>query len=191
MLRTGMGPPIAQRAFAEAGSAIVRYTLRTGQSHYLAISIGGRQSALSALYGRATELLGGCRLSPHELMLDIPEAALRTIDDDSLQQVHALRRDGVRLAVDDFGAGPTSLSLLEGLPISDLRLSRRLTACRPGSDSAATLAALSRLAADRGFRCTAIGIETEEQVDRALSAGVGYGQGPLLGEPLASLPPTS
>jgi len=118
------------------------------------------------------------------LVLELTEH--QVVDDYELlnQSITGLRRRGVRLAVDDTGAGFASLTHIVKLAPDIIKLDLQITR---GVDSdpakRALAAALVRFAADMGAVITAEGIETAEELRVLRDLGVRYGQGYYLGRP--------
>lgn len=104
----------------------------------------------------------------------------------TLRLLDGLRELGVRVAVDDFGAGYSSIARLRRLPLDTLKLDRSLLADDDdgggwrGAAFAATVAAGRRL----GLRLIAEGVETETQAERAAELGCEELQGYLYGRPM-------
>jgi predicted signal transduction protein with EAL and GGDEF domain len=98
----------------------------------------------------------------------------------------ALRRLGVDLLLDDFGAGPGSLALLRGLPVSVIRTSAAV-ACA-GSANAfddGVVRFAADLAREFGLGIVADGVGSAADLERLRALGVRAGLGPYLGEPLS------
>jgi len=99
-----------------------------------------------------------------------------------LAELHAR---GLRLAIDDFGLGHSSLGRLNQLRVSTLKIDRSFTADVPGDRGAAILIeTMIGLARNLGLQCLAEGIETEEQLAFLLARGCPLGQGYLFGKPM-------
>jgi diguanylate cyclase len=89
-----------------------------------------------------------------------------------------LRSQGFRLAIDDFGAGHSSLARLGSLPADSLKIDRSFVAGLPGDDTAAMMvSAIVQLARNLGMTALAEGIETEQQLRLVVEAGCERGQG--------------
>ena len=110
-------------------------------------------------------------------MLDDTAYVERTLD--------ALERLGVRVVLDDFGVGFSSLGYLKRLPLSMVKLDR--TFVENVTDSAfdaAVVRAVSDMAETIGIGVVAEGVETDEQVRVARDLGCGYAQGFHFAEPV-------
>lgn len=90
---------------------------------------------------------------------------------------------GLRLAIDDFGRGETSLSLLRTLPLSVIKLDRSLLPDRPDEHGWEFVAGVVSLLGGLTDTIVAEGIETAEQSRRLLDLGVRHQQGFLFSEP--------
>jgi diguanylate cyclase (GGDEF)-like protein/PAS domain S-box-containing protein len=133
----------------------------------------------------------GCE--PGWLQFEIAETSMvRDIEGVSLT-LGKLRKLGVRVAVDDFGTGFSSLAHLRQLPVDALKIDRSFVAdidatatgrARPGSGGAAIVSAVIGLARGLGLEITATGIEKKAQLAFLTRAGCTSGQGYLLCPPL-------
>jgi len=104
-----------------------------------------------------------------------------------VKQVHRLRELGIRVALDDFGAGDCSLRMLRDLPIDTLKLDRHLVARLP--DSAVDIALVRSvidLCAAYDITVIAEGVETRAQAEWLKGAGCAYVQGFLVARPLTA-----
>jgi diguanylate cyclase (GGDEF)-like protein len=126
-------------------------------------------------------------LQPGCLMLELTETALARNPDQATEQFSILRGHGVRVAIDDFGAGYSTLSAVASLPADVLKVDRALVsgplpACTaaPG----AVLGAVAALGSALDMQVLAEGVETVEQLELVRGAGCAYAQGHLLSPPL-------
>lgn len=130
------------------------------------------------------------RVDPRRLVLEITETAALELPEHTRWSLDRLRDLGVGLHVDDFGTGFSSISLLQDLPVTGLKLDRRFVqALTPEEESPANAlaAGVAGLAAGLGLVGVAEGVETEEQARVLRSQGWAHGQGWLYGRP-APLP---
>jgi diguanylate cyclase (GGDEF)-like protein/PAS domain S-box-containing protein len=130
-------------------------------------------------------LLAEHGLAPSALSIEVTE---RVLEDDTvlpaLQRISAL---GVRLAVDDFGVGYSSLASLKRLRISTLKIDRVFV--RETGDDAydrAIVGSIVAAAKTLGLRVTAEGLETDAQIAFAASLGCDELQGFRFGQPVAA-----
>jgi len=94
-----------------------------------------------------------------------------------------LRNSGVLIALDDFGAGTTPLGALCHLPLARLKIGQSVIH-KLGQDrtAEAMLGATISLAGNLHLQVTALGVESERQLDVLRAQGCDVVQGPLLGE---------
>jgi EAL domain-containing protein (putative c-di-GMP-specific phosphodiesterase class I) len=64
------------------------------------------------------------KLDSSRLILEITESAVMSDPDDTRRTLERLKEQGIRVAIDDFGAGFTSLSHLAHLPIDEIKIDR-------------------------------------------------------------------
>ena len=130
------------------------------------------------------DALSAAGLDPSILALELTERALidTTTSGDALQ---SLRAQGVRILVDDFGSGYSSLGLLHALPVDGLKIDQTFVADLETSPSArAVVRAVSQMTRDLELRVVAEGIETPEQLKRLRELGCQLGQGFLFSRPV-------
>ena len=124
-------------------------------------------------------------MHPGRLLLEITESVM--IDDVELaiERLSALRELGVRIAVDDFGTGQSSLSYIRRLPIDILKIDKRFIDSVDADDADGKLtAAIIGLARLLDLGCVAEGVERPAQHDRLKELGCDYAQGFLLARPM-------
>ncbi len=97
--------------------------------------------------------------------------------------IRRLQELGVRVALDDFGAGYSSLTVLHALPVDLIKLDRALTTGVQPERDAALCRSLVGLCADLSLDVVAEGIETAEQASLVTAAGCTTAQGYLYGRP--------
>lgn|GEM_PF-280765 len=145
---------------------------------FLAFNIG--PDALSA--PEARELLSG--VSGERLVIELTEH-LRSEDYPQLRRaLQALRQRGLRLAIDDTGAGFASLATVVNLAPDLIKLDRQFTRGIDLDPVRRALAqALVSFAADTGAEVIAEGIENEGELETVAELGIRYGQGQLIAPP--------
>lgn len=173
--RAGLGGRLQLLAVREA----IRAANNLPEDAFVAINLdvdGVAQPGLLPLLGTATR----------PVVVELTEQ-VRVDDYRDLRRVLAtLRRDGVRLAIDDTGAGYASLSHVVKLAPDLIKLDIELV-CGIDIDPIrrSLVAAVVTFANDTGSEVVAEGIETKAELDIIRDLGVHYGQGYLLGRPAA------
>ena len=117
------------------------------------------------------------------IVLEVTESALAA-DDGGIESLNLLKGSGVRIAIDDFGPGFSSLSTLSRLPVDILKIDRSFVSGQVSvSPSAPMLEGILMLADKLSLEVIAEGIEAPEQLDLLRALGCKMGQGFLLGRP--------
>ena len=152
----------------------------------MAVNIPPATLLEAELPGRLTELLAREGLPGHALELEITETAVMVDPERTAETLRRLRAIGVGVAIDDFGAGYTSLSYLKTLPVSRLKIDRGFVTHLLDDDrDEAVTRAIVRLGHDLGLVVVAEGVETPGVQQRLRDLGCDEGQGFLLGRPMA------
>ena len=140
------------------------------------------------LAGIVASALAATGLDPERLEFDIPETAVRSDSELVRGVLAALDALGTQLALDDFGAGATSLLSLKAAPLDRLKIDPKLirAAVPASSRTGPVLSALVGLAESLGMGVTAEGVETLEELALVRRLGCDSIQGFLFGRPMAA-----
>ena len=137
----------------------------------------------------ASSLLADLRranVPPNCLILELTETAVMNDLKAAAQHMELLRVAGIRFSIDDFGTGHSSLSLLQVLPVDELKIDRQFVRdLHTDIDSAKIVQSTIELARGLGLKVVAEGIESESAWKILRDYGCHYGQGFLLSAPLA------
>ncbi|MEA2461276.1 MAG: hypothetical protein QOH90_1453 [Actinomycetota bacterium] len=117
------------------------------------------------------------------VILEVNERSLTTGPADLFRRVHEMRELGWGIALDDVGSTPRSVAMLPFLRPDVIKLDLNLLSERPRSELARIIHAVQGEAERRGTTILAEGIETDEDLERAMTMGATLGQGWLLGRP--------
>jgi diguanylate cyclase (GGDEF)-like protein len=165
---TGQIIPIGGWVLEEACRTAATWPAR----HRVAVNISARQLDHPGLLEQVHDALQDHGLPAHRLEIEVTESALL----DRLraaQRLAALRALGVRIVLDDFGTGFSSLSYLQDLRFDALKVDRSFVhrlGSGPGETAPAVVRAIVELARGLGLGCTAEGVEHahQQQIMRAL-----------------------
>ena len=103
-------------------------------------------------------------LDPTRLEIEITEGVFLEQSASALDNLHALRRRGIRIALDDFGTGYSSLNYLVNFPVDKIKIDRSfVTDFVTRHENRAIIDAILTLARELSIRVTAEGVETIEQ----------------------------
>ncbi len=163
------------RRWQRAGLASIRMT----------VNVSARQISHPDFIRAVSGILESTSLAAEYLEIELTGPSMTSQDELSRRTVAALRRLGVRIAIDEFGTGYSSLRDLGALPVDTLKLARPFVG-ELGSDRFATEAARAavQLAHLRGIRVVAVGVETAEHLDALRAMECDEAQGFLLGAPV-------
>lgn len=133
------------------------------------------------------EILESTGFDPWRLELELTESALLADPERAIEQLGALRERGVRLAVDDFGTGHSSLAYLKRLPVDVLKIDRSfIRDCQDEQKDRAIVGAIIDLAHSLDLRVVGEGVETVEQAAFLNVRGCDSMQGFFFSPPLAA-----
>jgi diguanylate cyclase (GGDEF)-like protein len=176
---------------AELGAWVLRTACRevAGRQHRAPltchVNVSPRQAADPELPAVVEEALAASGLPPDRLVLEITESSLMDAEDEPIDVLCAVRELGVRLVLDDFGTGHSSLARLRQFPIDGLKVDRSFVApldeMRPLD--ALIVAGIVELGRALGMTVVAEGVETPTQLARLRRAGCRYAQGYLFARP--------
>jgi predicted signal transduction protein with EAL and GGDEF domain len=151
----------------------------------IGINIAPLQLRDVALPQKLLNVLSECGFPPGRLEIEITEDALVSDMKTAKATLASLKNLGVRVALDDFGIGYSSLKYLLDLPFDVLKIDQSFVQSMIESKDAFTIVkAIIQLAKNLGIEVTAEGIETERQALALQSLGCERGQGFYLGRPL-------
>ena len=129
-------------------------------------------------------LIARCRFDPHRLEIEVTETAVLTEEDEVRTNMGRLHDLGLKIALDDFGVGYSSLSHLRLFPFDKLKIDRAFVAgCAENVQSATLVRAVAQIGTALGMKVVAEGVETEAQHQFLRSAGVHGMQGYLFAKP--------
>jgi EAL domain-containing protein (putative c-di-GMP-specific phosphodiesterase class I) len=133
---------------------------------------------------RVVDALRRHRLPAEALHLEITESMLMKDTARAYELLTVLRALGIKLAVDDYGTGYSSLAYLHGLPVDDLKLDRTFVGhCDTDTRSAAIVESTVKLAHSLGMRMIAEGVENEAVLRMLTGYGCDLGQGYFIARP--------
>jgi EAL domain-containing protein (putative c-di-GMP-specific phosphodiesterase class I) len=191
LISQGMFLPIAERSgqVLEIGAWALATACREAAAwpapSVVAVNVAACHLASPSLLGHVAAALEISGLSPERLELGIGESVLQEVTSDVFLALAAVRDLGAGVAVDDFGSGVGSLTMLKRLPLTMLRLDRALIRDLQSDREAVAIArAVIDTGHALGLSVGAVGIETEPQRVMLADCGCDEGQGPLFGYPL-------
>lgn len=164
------------------GEWIMRQACRDAAQWREGMRVAVNLSAVQFRNDHLTEMvvsaLAAGGLPPTRLELEITELVLLEETKVTLRTLHQLRSLGVRVSLDDFGTGFSSLSYLRSFPFDKIKIDRSFVReATSSANGAAIVRAIAGLGASLGMETTAEGVETEEQLDLVRAEGCTEVQG--------------
>lgn len=178
---SGLIDPLGAWVLREACSAAVAWPVE-----FIAVNVSAVQLRSPSFVTQVTEILAVTGLAADRLELEITETIFVERGDRSRANIRALRALGIRIALDDFGMGYSSLGQLHQLEVDHIKIDRSFVHAlgQAGRDGRALVQAMVDLARAMGLKTTAEGVETEEQAALLRQIGCDELQGWLLSPPL-------
>jgi len=153
---------------------------------YIAVNVSARQLRHSGLLATVLACLQRSNMQPSQLQLEITESMLQE-GPQAVALLQELAQRGVRLALDDFGDGNSSLSAVRDLPVTALKIDRSCVAGLTVNESVRSLVrAVIGMGAATGKIVIAEGVEQKAQLEFLEAAGCDALQGFLFAPALAA-----
>lgn len=179
-----LGHWVLEQAVAQAQTWLAHGRVRVLRVR-VSINVSGPQLAAGGLVRDLQEILERTGLDPSLLGIEVQERVLLRTPDRAPEQLKRLRDLGLSIALDDVGAGYSSMHFLKPLPIDYLKIGRgfvRHMTTDP-ADEASVRSSIA-LAHELGIKVIAVGVETADQLNDLGRAGCDLVQGFLLGRPV-------
>jgi EAL domain-containing protein (putative c-di-GMP-specific phosphodiesterase class I) len=179
---TGLIVPIGDWVLRAATQQVRQWCDALGAPISVTVNVSGRQLEERTLITSVESALAESGLPASLLVLELTES-MRLRDPDTGARLERLRSRGVRLALDDFGSGYSSLGYLRRLPIDVVKIDRSFVHALGEPRAAGFLDAVIGLARSLDLTAIAEGIETDDQRERLARMNCPLGQGFRLGRP--------
>ena len=178
---TGLIESIGAWVLDEATTIAARWPAHIG----VAVNLSPRQLKHGQLLDVVRNALLRSGLRPERLELEITESVLLVENSINVALLHELRALGIKISLDDFGIGYSSLSYLRSFPFEKIKIDRSFV-CNlvDSSEAAAIVRAIATLGDSLGMIVTAEGVETEEQLQTLTRLNCHQAQGYLFGRPV-------
>ncbi|MDK3157670.1 EAL domain-containing protein [Kamptonema cortianum] len=144
----------------------------------LSVNVSGIQLSDPTFADQVIDVIQGYEFDPHNLTLEITESVFLANLDGILGQLHKLREHGIAIALDDFGKGYSSLSMLVNLPLDTVKIDKSFVAEMCNSARSYTLIkSMITLAKSLDLKLVAEGVEHSEQAEELRDLNCPYVQG--------------
>ena len=194
----GLVPPIEFMPFAERTGfvrTVTRFVLETALTRCgqwlaqgirlsVSVNISVRDLQNTDLPDIVASLLASCAVPPELVCLEITESSFMENPQRALHTLGRLRALGIRLSIDDFGTGFSSLAYLRKLRVHEIKVDRTFIAAMEESDDMVIVRSTIELAHNLGLKVVAEGIEDEKSLARLRAMGCDEAQGFFMSRPL-------
>jgi diguanylate cyclase (GGDEF)-like protein len=158
-----------------------------GPCTHVAVNLSPRQFLENDLFDVIKNILTETGLKPCFLELSIAESTIMQDPERALQLLHQLHDLGVKLSIDDFGRGFSSLAYLRQFPVHSIKIDRSIVLNIPDDErSSALVRVIIALGHELKLKVVAKGVETEEQAEFLKAHCCDELQGYLFGHPVAA-----
>ncbi len=183
---TGLVVPMGEWALDEALRQYVEWQSVLGEeTPSVHVNVSRRQLLTPTLVDYVADRLNHHGVPPQSLHLEVTESMIMHDQKTALRVLNDLREIGVKIDMDDFGTGHSSLSCLHAFPIDVLKIDRSfIVTPKKIYEFVALLHAVLTLADNLGLEVITEGIEDVEQLATLQALGCKYGQGYLFSRPL-------
>jgi diguanylate cyclase (GGDEF)-like protein len=172
--------PIGEWILGQACQEAVKWPDGVG----IAVNISSVQFKMGNLTQIVTNALARSGLAAQRLELEITESVLLLNSQATLATLHQIQGLGVRISMDDFGTGFSSLSYLRSFPFDKIKIDRSFVHdLSADEDSMAIIRAVTALGASLGMATTGEGVETQEELDYLRKEGCTEAQGYFFSRP--------
>jgi diguanylate cyclase (GGDEF)-like protein len=181
--------PIAEQAglMPKLGEFVLRRALGDAlhwRDVYIAVNVSPVQMRDRMFVDQVADTIRETGIAPGRVVLEITEGVLIDKPDEAHRRLEQLRALGVRIALDDFGSGYSSLSYLRRFPIDKLKIDREfVTPLGRSGNGGVIIQAIIALGRALGLTVLCEGVETEEQRILLRLAGCDEMQGYLFARP--------
>ncbi len=181
--KTGLILPIGNWVVKTACQEAARWPAPTG----VAVNVAGDQFKDRAFVGHIKACLAEAGLSPGRLTIEVTESIFSIDPQIICESLSELRACGIRIALDDFGIGFSSINNLRRFPLDQLKIDRSFTQAMLGNQRDADLVdIILQLGNTFEVSTTIEGIETEGQLEFVRALGASEAQGFLISRPVSA-----
>jgi diguanylate cyclase (GGDEF)-like protein len=183
--QSGQIVPIGDWVIGEVCRQAKEWNAGVGQPVKLFANVSSVQLAHPEFTAKIADALARSGLNPECLELEITESWIIADLEAAAAKLRKLRKLGIGIAIDDFGAGYSNFHYLQALPLDTLKIDRSFIQRLDGSaGNLSTVRAITGMARELGLKTVAEGVETESQLLQLREIGCELVQGFLLGRPV-------
>jgi EAL domain-containing protein (putative c-di-GMP-specific phosphodiesterase class I)/CHASE2 domain-containing sensor protein len=172
---------VLDKAVAAAASINKR-----GADFGIAVNLSARLLSDKGFTLRVSALLARHRLAPEHLTLELTETAALTDSGEGLEMIAGLRALGIRISIDDYGTGLSTLEYLKKIPANEIKIDQSFVKAMTDNRSDRLMVQSTiGLAHSLGRQVVAEGVEQSEILDALVEMGCDIAQGFAIGRPMS------
>ena len=183
--QSGLIDKLSFQLLDSACKAVLEIQADSSRALRLAFNISALQLVDKNFVDRITAQLASSGIEPRQFELELTESTLMEQAGGSSRVLKRLRKAGIRLSIDDFGTGFSSLAYLQEIDAQVLKIDRRFIRDIPANQADARIAGtIINMAHALDMEVIAEGVETTDQLEFLRDNGCDYYQGYLFSKPL-------
>ncbi len=160
-------------------------SIANGEPLYIAVNVSSLQFLKPDEIDELAEIVSQSDVASSQVIFEITETLMVENPEDAAAAIKRLRRQGIRVASDDFGTGYANLAFLNRFRMDILKIDRSFITTMVADDrSKKIVKTIIALAKDFGMSIVAEGIETKEEIAALRALECDFGQGYLFAKPL-------
>ncbi|MGB5724709.1 MAG: EAL domain-containing protein [Parasphingorhabdus sp.] len=151
------------------------------------VNISAKLLGDSGFVDQAIAMVNTAKIPNEQIVFEVTETATMADPEASLFALNLIQKAGIRVSIDDYGTGQSTISYLQRLPISEIKLDKSFVKTM-GTDNANQVIVKSTIsmAHDLGLKIVAEGIEDQQCLDLLIKYGCDIGQGWHISKPVTS-----
>jgi len=185
---TGLIIPVGRWVQQQACRALAQWQALDPEHAPVSISVNVSRAELflgDKLFAQLQETIEQSGLPPHCLTLEVTEREVMRDPEATIKLMHKIKAIGIKMSMDDFGTGTSSLGVLRSYPFDTIKIDRSFVSDLPGNkDVLAVIHATVNLIENLGMTSLAEGVETAAQAAVLHSLGCRLAQGYLFSRPI-------
>jgi diguanylate cyclase len=152
----------------------------------VAVNVSAADIGRTGFVDEVMDVIRAAKAEPLSLTLEVTESAIISSPDTAIRVLTALRERGIRLSVDDYGTGQSTLSYLKQLPVHELKIDKSFvtSVCENENDRIMVRSTIN-LAHELGLSVVAEGVENAATLELLRTLGCDYAQGYFIGKAMS------
>ena len=183
---TGLIVPIGLWVLKSACHQLKTWEQEPGKNHlHIAVNVSARQFQQADFVEQIIGMLKSTDINPSRLTLELTESMVLDSTPETISKMQALKKTGLKFAMDDFGTGHSSLSSLKKLPLDQLKIDQMfIRDITENNDAAIIVQTIIAMAHNLCMEVIAEGVETKMQKDFLIRHHCVNFQGYFFGKPM-------